>query len=309
MLRWRGFEAVPAGWGRCVVTIGVYDGVHRGHQVTLGRLIERARAADLPSVVVTFEPHPLTVLRPGTEVPVLTPLAIKAQLLEDFGVDALCIVPFTRSFSRLEPDEFAHHMLVANLHASAVVIGANFRFGHRAVGDVALLAELGQQYGFAVESIELAGGNTTWSSTYIRSCIEAGDVAAAAEALTRPHRVEGIVVRGDRRGRELGFPTANLEPLPMSAVPGDGVYAGWLHLSEERIPAAISIGTNPTFEGRARRVEAYAIDREDLDLYGAHAGFSFVERLRDTLKFDSVDALVAQMADDVKHSREVLNPR
>ena len=307
MLRWRGFEAVPAGWGRCVVTIGVYDGVHRGHQVTLGRLIERARAADLPSVVVTFEPHPLTVLRPGTEVPVLTPLATKAELLEGLGIDALCIVPFTHAFSQLEPDEFAHHMLVANLHASAVVIGANFRFGHRAVGDVNLLAELGQQYGFAVESMELAGGDATWSSTYIRSCIEAGDVAAAAEALSRPHRIEGVVVRGDRRGRELGFPTANLEPLPMSAIPGDGVYAGWLHLGTESLAAAISVGTNPTFEGRARRVEAYVMDRDDLDLYGARAAISFVERVRDMVKFDSVDALVAAMTDDVKRSREILS--
>jgi riboflavin kinase/FMN adenylyltransferase len=307
MLRWRGFESVPAGWGRCVVTIGVYDGVHRGHQVTLGHVIDRAHSADLPSVVVTFEPHPLTVLRPGTQVPVLTPIAMKAELLEGLGIDALCIVPFTHAFSRLEPDEFAHHMLVANLHAAAVVVGANFRFGHRAVGDVALLSDLGRQYGFAVESIDLAGAaDTTWSSTYIRSCIEAGDVAAAAAALSRPHRVEGVVVRGDRRGRELGFPTANLEPLPMSAVPGDGVYAGWMHLGSEQVPAAISIGTNPTFEGRSRRVEAYAIDREDLDLYGAHAGFSFVDRVRDMVKFDSVDALVAQMTDDVKTCREIL---
>jgi riboflavin kinase/FMN adenylyltransferase len=307
MLRWRGFESVPAGWGRCVVTIGVYDGVHRGHQVTLRKVMDRARAADLPSVVVTFEPHPLVVLRPGMQVPVLTQLAFKAELLEELGIDALCIVPFTREFSRLEPDEFAHHMLVANLHAAAVVVGSNFRFGHRAAGDVDLLAQLGQQYGFAVESISLAGAaDTTWSSTYIRSCIEAGDVASAAEALSRPHRVEGVVVRGDRRGRELGYPTANLEPLPGSAIPGDGVYAGWMHIGGDRVPAAISVGTNPTFEGRARRVEAYALDREDLDLYGAHAGFGFVDRLRDTVKFDSVDGLVAQMADDVKRCREIL---
>jgi riboflavin kinase/FMN adenylyltransferase len=198
-------------------------------------------------------------------------------------------------------------MLVANLHAAAVVVGSNFRFGHRAAGDVDLLAQLGQQYGFAVESISLAGAaDTTWSSTYIRSCIEAGDVASAAEALSRPHRVEGVVVRGDRRGRELGYPTANLEPLPGSAIPGDGVYAGWMHIGGDRVPAAISVGTNPTFEGRARRVEAYALDREDLDLYGAHAGFGFVDRLRDTVKFDSVDGLVAQMADDVKRCREIL---
>jgi riboflavin kinase/FMN adenylyltransferase len=158
-----------------------------------------------------------------------------------------------------------------------------------------------------VETIDLAGkAETTWSSTYIRSCIKAGDVAAAADALSRPHRVEGIVVVGDRRGRQLGYPTANLEPYPHSAIPGDGVYAGWYEREDERWPAAISIGTNPTFEGREQRIEAYVLDRDDLDVYGEHAGFSFVERLRDTIKFDSVDALLAQMTDDVKQSRVLL---
>jgi riboflavin kinase/FMN adenylyltransferase len=307
VLRWRGFEAVPAGWGRSVVTIGVYDGVHRGHQVTLRNVMDEAANADLPSVVVTFEPHPLSVLRPPTYPPVLTHLGFKARLLEELGIDGLCVVPFTREFSRLEPDEFVHHMLVENLHAAKVVVGANFRFGHKAVGDVDLLAEFGKQYGFAVDIVDLAGEtNTTWSSTYIRSCIQAGDVRAANDALSRPHRVEGIVVVGDRRGRELGFPTANLEPYPHSATPGDGVYAGWYHRADEQLPAAISIGTNPTFEGREQRVEAYVLDRDDLQVYGEFAGFSFVERLRDTLKFESVDALVAQMTDDVKRSREIL---
>jgi riboflavin kinase/FMN adenylyltransferase len=261
----------------------------------------------MPSVVVTFDPHPLAVIKPGSYPPVLTHLTYKAHLLEELGLDALCVVPFTRSFSRLEPDEFVRHMLVENLHAGAVVVGSNFRFGHRAAGDIELLQRLGERNGFGVEPIELAGStDTTWSSTYIRSCVEAGDVAAAAAALSRPHLVEGVVVRGDRRGRELGFPTANLEPLLHTAVPGDGVYAGWLHWGDDRLPAAISIGTNPTFEGTERRVEAYAIDRDDLDLYGMHAGFSFVERLRDTVKFDSADALVAQVHDDVKQARGLL---
>ena len=307
MRRWRGFDAVPPGWGRCVATIGVYDGVHRGHQVTLGRVMERAEAAGMPSVVVTFDPHPLAVLRPGSYPPVLTHLTYKAHLLEELGLDALCVVPFTRAFSRLEPDEFVHHMLVENLHAGAVVVGSNFRFGHGGVGDCDLLVELGRRYGFAVEAIDLAGeAETTWSSSYIRSCVEAGDVSAAAEALSRPHRIEGVVVRGDRRGRGLGFPTANLEPLSHTAVPGDGVYAGWLYWGDDALPAAISIGTNPTFEGRERRIEAFALDRDDLDLYGMHAGFGFAARLRDTLRFDSVDALVAQMRDDVKQARELL---
>ena len=245
MQRWRGFEAVPPGWGRCVVTIGVYDGVHRGHQVTLGQVVDRAQTLSMPSVVVTFDPHPLAVLR-GLHPPILTHLTYKAALLEEMALDALCVVPFTKAFSRLEPDEFAHHMLVENLHADAVVVGSNFRFGHHAAGDVDLLVRLGRRYGFTVHPVELAGGrNTTWSSTYIRSCVEAGAVTEAADALSRPHRIEGIVVRGDMRGRELGFPTANLEPLPHTAVPGDGVYAGWLHWGPDSLPAAISIGPTP----------------------------------------------------------------
>jgi riboflavin kinase / FMN adenylyltransferase len=307
MQRWRGFDAVPAGWGRCVVTIGVYDGVHRGHQVTLGQVVDRARDASQPAVVVTFDPHPLAVLR-GVPPPMLTYLTFKASLLEALDIDALCVVPFTKSFSRLEPDEFVHHMLVENLHADAVVVGANFRFGYRAQGDVDLLVQLGREYGFSVHPIELAGdADTTWSSTYIRSCVEAGAVEEAAEALSRPHRIDGVVVRGDRRGRELGFPTANLEPLPFTAVPGDGVYAGWLYWGDESLPAAISIGTNPTFEGRERRIEAFVLDRDDLDLYGMHAGFGFVGRLRDTIRFDSVDALLTQMTDDVKQARALLS--
>ena len=306
MQRWRGFESLPPGWGRSVVTIGVFDGVHRGHQQTLQHVMQRAREADMPSVVVTFEPHPLSVIRPPTYPPVLTHLGYKAQLLENLGIDGLCVVPFTRSFSRLEPDEFAHHMLVENLHAGAVVVGRNFRFGHGAVGDCDLLAEFGRQYGFAVEPIDLAGdADTTWSSTYIRSCIKAGDVRAAGEALSRPHRVEGFVVRGERRGRELGYPTANLEPLPHSAVPGDGVYAGWFHQREDELPAAISIGTNPTFEGRERRVEAYVLDAE-LDLYGEHVALDFAERLRETVKFDGVESLKVQMAEDCRRAREIL---
>jgi riboflavin kinase/FMN adenylyltransferase len=204
-----------------------------------------------------------------------------------------------------------HTALVETLHASAVVVGENFRFGHRAAGDVGTLRELGRRFGFAVEAVALLGDEeTTVSSTYVRACVDAGDVEAAGEALGRPHRVEGIVVRGDARGRDLGYPTANLETTPYAAVPADGIYAGWLvrgpnKEGSERLPAAISIGTNPTFAGRERRVEAHVLDA-DLDLYGEHVGLDFVARVRDTVRFDSVDALVAQMADDVKRVRELL---
>ncbi len=306
MQRWRGLDAVPPGWGRCVVTIGVFDGVHRGHQAIIGRAVARARDSAQPCVVVTFDPHPSEVVRPGSHPAVLTTARHKAELLDAVGVDVVCVLPFTVEFSRLSPAEFVHAVLVETLHASAVVVGENFRFGHRAAGDVGTLRELGRRFGFAVEAVALLGDDeTTVSSTYVRACVDAGDVDAAAEALGRPHRVEGVVVRGDGRGRELGYPTANLETTPHAAVPADGIYAGWLVRGGQRLPAAISVGTHPTFEGRERRVEAYVLDA-DLDLYGEHVALDVAARVRDTVRFDSVEALVAQMADDVKQVRELL---
>jgi riboflavin kinase/FMN adenylyltransferase len=299
-------ENTPSGWGRSVVTIGVFDGVHRGHQQIIGHAVDRAREAGLNSVVVTFDPHPAEVVRPGSHPAVLTTPRRKAELVEALGADALCVLPFTKAFSRLGAEEFVHDVLVEHLHAATVVVGKNFRFGHKAAGDTALLARLGRRFGFTVEdSPLLADGDTTFSSTYVRACVDAGDVASAARALGREHRVEGVVVRGDRRGRELGFPTANLETHPHAAVPADGVYAGWFIRGKERLPAAISIGTNPTFSGRERRVEAYVLDF-DGDLYGEHAGLDFVARLRPTLAFDSVDALVEQMRADVTDARRAL---
>jgi riboflavin kinase/FMN adenylyltransferase len=292
------------------VTIGVFDGVHRGHQQTIGRTVERARAAGVPSVVLTFDPHPIEVLRPGSHPPMLTGPRLKAELLEALGVDVMCVLPFTQAFSRLTADEFVHEVLVERLHTSAVVVGENFHYGHRGSGDVASLTAAGRRFGFTVEGTPLQGSEeTTWSSTYVRSCVDAGDVRGAAAALGRDHRIDGVIVRGDQRGREIGYPTANLEPLPWSAVPADGIYAGRLVRSSngERLPAAISIGTNPTFAGRERRVEAFVIDAEPgLDLYGEHVGLSFVERLRGTIRYDSVEPLVEQMDRDVERTRELL---
>jgi riboflavin kinase/FMN adenylyltransferase len=298
-------DGVPPGWGRCVATIGVFDGVHRGHQQIVGRATERARTAGVPSVVLTFDPHPSEVVRPGSHPAVLTGGAYKAALVEQLGADVLCVLPFTLEFSRLTPAEFAHVVLVEHLHASGVVVGENFRFGHKAAGDVAVLADLGHRFGFATEGVPLlTDGDTTISSTYVRACVDAGDVTAAARALGRPHRVEGVVVRGDRRGSELGYPTANLEPPRHAAVPADGVYAGHLFRRGQSLPAAISIGTNPTFDGRERRVEAYVLDFDD-DLYGEHLALDFTARLRDTVRFDGVDALLAQMAADVEETRRL----
>lgn len=307
MQRWRGYEAAPGGWGRSVVTIGVFDGVHKGHQATIGHAVARARELGIKSVVVTFDPHPAEVVRPGSHPAVLTEPARKAELIEALGVDVLCVVPFTPEFSRLPAEAFVHDILVEHLHAALVVVGANFRFGHRAAGDVALLERLGRTFGVAVQGAPLvADAGTVFSSTYIRSCVDAGDVTAAAAALGRPHRVEGVVVRGDQRGRELGYPTANLLCHRYAAVPADGVYAARLvRRGAEPLAAAVSIGSNPTFSGRERRVEAYALDFTG-DLYGERLALDFVTHLREQRTYDSIEPLVAQIAEDVERTRRAL---
>jgi len=311
--RWHGLDDVPADWGGCVATIGAFDGVHLGHQRVVERAGQVAQDRDLPLVVITFDPHPDEVIRPGSHPPDLTSPRRQAQLLSDLGADALLVLPFTLEFSRLSPDEFVRIVLAERLHAAAVVVGEDFRFGHRAAGDVPLLAQLGEKYDFTAEGVPLlVVDGVTISSTYIRERLAAGDVEGAAAALGRPHRVEGVVVRGHLRGRALGFPTANLETPPHTATPADGIYAGWLTSLDldgtptGRWPAAISVGTNPTFGEGERTVEAYALDRDDLDLYGAHAAIDFAARLRGNERFDTVDALVAQMREDVNQARSML---
>ncbi|HET6860613.1 MAG TPA: bifunctional riboflavin kinase/FAD synthetase [Streptomyces sp.] len=311
MQRWRGLEDIPQDWGRSVVTIGSYDGVHRGHQLIIGRAVDRARELGLPSVVVTFDPHPSEVVRPGSHPPLLAPHHRRAELMAELGVDALLILPFTPEFSKLSPAEFIVKVLVDKLHARAVIEGPNFRFGHRAAGNVAFLAELGPTYDYEVEVVDLyvrgeAGGGEPFSSTLTRRLVAEGDVTGAAEILGRPHRVEGVVVRGAQRGRELGYPTANVETLPHTAIPADGVYAGWLTADGERMPAAISVGTNPQFDATERTVEAYAIDRVDLDLYGLHVAVDFLAYVRGMEKFESIDALLVAIGADVKRASELI---
>jgi riboflavin kinase/FMN adenylyltransferase len=307
MERWRGYEALPGGWGRSVVTIGVFDGVHKGHQQTIGHTVKRASEMGVRSVVLTFDPHPSEVVRPGSHPAVLTGPARKAELIESLGVDVLCVVPFTLEFSRLSAEAFVHDVLVEHLHAAHVVVGENFRFGNRAAGDVELLRRLGRTFGFGVEDPPLVTSNgTVFSSTYIRACVDAGDVVAAQQALGRPHRLDGIVVRGDRRGRELGYPTANLLTSAHAAVPADGVYAAWLVRGRhEPAAAAVSIGTNPTFSGRERRVEAYVLDF-DGDLYGERVALDFVAHLREQRRYDGIEPLKQQIARDVEQTREAL---
>ncbi|MGW3078126.1 bifunctional riboflavin kinase/FAD synthetase [Kitasatospora sp. NPDC001132] len=310
MQRWRGLEEIPGDWGRSVVTIGSFDGVHRGHQLIIGRAVERARELGIPAVVVTFDPHPREVIRPGSHPPLLAPHPRRAELIAELGVDAVLVLPFTTEFSQESPEAFVRQVLVDALHARVVIEGPNFRFGHRAAGDVTLLGELGRADDFEVEVVDLqvcgtAGDGEPFSSSLTRQLVETGDMAGANEVLGRPHRVEGVVVRGAQRGRELGYPTANVETVPHSAIPADGVYAGWLTADGEKMPAAISVGTNPTFDGTARTVEAYAIDRVGLDLYGMHVAVDFLAYLRGMEKFDSIDALLDRMADDVKRAREL----
>jgi riboflavin kinase/FMN adenylyltransferase len=300
-----------------VATIGVFDGVHRGHQQIIRRARELAQERKVPLVLITFTPHPSEVVRPGTHPPLLSTNTRKAELAAASGVDVVIFVPFTLEFSHLTPAEFVHEALVADLHASAVVVGENFRFGHKAAGDVGTLTELGQRLGFDAEGVPLlSDGSLPISSTYIRSCVEAGDIDAATDALGRPHRLDGVVVRGDQRGRDLGFPTANLRAESYAAVPADGVYAGrvvrideWGNTRTDVEPraAAISVGTNPTFDGRHRSVEAYILDF-DGELYGQNLGVEFVHRLRGMIKFDSIGELVVQMADDVEQTRALLTP-
>jgi riboflavin kinase/FMN adenylyltransferase len=275
----------------------------------LARARERADERGLTVVAVTFDPHPMAVLRPEHAPTQLTTIERRAELLEESGVDHVLALPFDRDMASWSPEQFAQRVLVDAVHAAVVVVGANFRFGSRAAGDVAMLQVFGREHGFEAEGIPLDGGPMVWSSTYVRTCLAAGDVAGAAEALGHPYAVRGIVVEGDRRGRELGFPTANVPTDGMTAAPADGVYAGWLRRLDtgETYPAAISVGTNPTFDGvRQRRVESYVLDRTDLELYGVEVEVSFVDRLRGMVAFESVDTLVEQMHADVERARELL---
>lgn len=308
MQRWRGLDPIPGGWGRCVLTVGVFDGVHCGHQELIGRAVELAHKRRVPSVLMTFDPHPSEVVRPGSHPAQLTTLRRRAELVEKLGVDVFCVLPFTAELSRMPADEFVHEILVERLHVAAVVVGENFTFGHKAAGDVGLLRHLGDRFGFVAEGFGLVTTDSlTYSSTYIRACIDAGDVTGAAEALGRPHRLEGIVVRGDQRGRQLGYPTANLSIPRYAAVPADGVYVCQFVHRGRLLPAAVSVGSNPTFSGRERTVEAYVLD-QDADYYGENVGLDFVARLRDMERFDTVDELRAQIADDVATTRQVLAP-
>ncbi|MDQ1292517.1 MAG: riboflavin kinase / adenylyltransferase [Actinomycetota bacterium] len=323
MQRWFDLSDVPRDTGPSAVTLGNFDGVHRGHQEVLARLVELARGRGLPSVVVTFEPHPLAVLHPRSAPPALCSLEHRLELLQECGPDAVLVMEFTRELASWSPEHFVDKVLVELLGARAVVVGRDTRFGHRNSGDVAALRNLGGSHGFEVQEVLDLGGDDEahpegrrWSSTWVRELVTAGEVSRAAQVLGRCHRVSGTVVHGDHRGRTLGFPTANLGPDAVGLVPADGVYAGRLLRRDLRggpgvrgqgLPAAISVGTNPTFDGKGRRVEAHVVDRDDLDLYGEVVDLDLVRRLRPTVRFSGAQELVERMRRDVQECREILS--
>lgn len=321
MQRWRGQDEIPTDWGRCVLTVGVFDGVHRGHAELIARAVKSGRSRGVPVVLMTFDPHPMEVVFPGSHPAQLTTLTRRAELVEELGVDVFLVIPFTSDFMKLTAERYVHELLVERLHVVEVVVGENFTFGKKAGGNVEVLRKAGERFGFAVEAMSLVAEHhrtetVTFSSTYIRSCVDAGDVVAAAEALGRLHRVEGVVVRGDGRGRALGFPTANVSPPTHAAIPADGVYAAWFTVLSHgsapgtvvpgvRYQAAVSVGTNPTFSGRTRTVEAFVLDT-DADLYGQHVAVDFVARLRGQVKFDAITDLIDAIAADTVRARTVL---
>lgn len=308
MKLFRSLGEVPDGFGPSAVTIGKFDGVHTGHRAVIGRLCEVARDRGLVSTVITFDRNPLEVLAPDKCPLALVSVEQKLDLLAGTGVEATLLVAFDRALAELEPEDFVHRILVDRLHAQAVLVGSDFRFGHRGAGDVAMLRTLGEKYGFTVDLIDdvRPEHGRRVSSTWIRELLADGDVGHAAELLGHVPTLRGVVVHGAKRGRELGFPTANLSPESEGLIPADGVYAGWLTDGGERYPAAISVGNNPTFEGvPQKQVEAYVLDRE-LDLYDHHVEISFLKRIRGMVAYSGVEPLIAQIAADVAEARRIL---
>jgi riboflavin kinase/FMN adenylyltransferase len=285
-----------------VVVIGVFDGVHKGHQNILDCAKEIADGRKI--VALTFDPHPTTVFAPDRAPTLLTTLADRVVLLKIHGADQVAVMKFDEKFAALSPEDFVNQILIKQLDAGDVIIGENFTYGHKAAGNVVTLKLHSE---FKVHVLALHADDTEpVSSTRIRTAIVKGDVETARLLLSRPHRLDGVVVHGEARGREIGYPTANLGNLDGQTIPADGVYAGWLTVGINRWTAAISIGTNPTFAGtRARQVEAYALDQIGLELYDQDATIEFGWHLRETLKFDGLEPLLEQMKKDCDLARKL----
>jgi riboflavin kinase/FMN adenylyltransferase len=285
-----------------VIAIGIFDGVHAGHQ----QIIDIAKhQGDV--TVMTFDPHPASVIAPERTPTQLVNVKDRIQLLKKAGATAVEVVNFNKEFSQLSPDQFIEDILVGRFAAEHVVIGENFNFGYKAQGTPKYLSEVGPKYGFGVSIVKLQEDRgSTISSSRIRNLIIDGQIDRANELLTRNFYLKGLVIHGEKRGREIGYPTANIGLTSLATIPADGVYAGWLSVGANRWPAAISIGTNPTFPGvRGRQVEAYALDQVGLELYDQEGKIEFGYRLRDTLKFDGLAPLLEQMKKDCDKAREL----
>ncbi|MCB4208086.1 bifunctional riboflavin kinase/FAD synthetase [Arthrobacter sp. UM1] len=319
MQYFEGLESVPEGFGPSVVTLGNFDGVHRGHQRVLQTVLERAESTGAVSVAVTFDPHPATVHRPEDEHPEIMSLEDRLEALDAMGLDAVVVIAYSLEFAAQQPEDFIRRAFVEALDASCVVVGPDTRFGKGNSGDVSTLQRAGEENGFevvVVDEFEANDGEAgrRCSSTWIRSLLAVGNVERAAEIIGTPHKVRGEVVRGFQRGRELGFPTANLSPDSHGLVPAEGVYAGWLtDESGVRWPAAISVGKNPTFDGVTRTtVEAHVLGRpekepvESFNLYGQTVSVEFVHRLRGMVAFKGVEQLVEQISEDVERATDLL---
>lgn len=308
MKLYSGIAEVPADASPSAVTIGKFDGVHAGHRAVIRELQAAAREMDLISTVVTFDRHPMSLIAPETCPPALVGARQKLDLLAGTGVDAVLMVTFDRAFSELTPQEFVRSILVDALHTRLVLIGRDFRFGNRGAGTANTLGALGREHGFEVRVIDdvTPQGQRRVSSTWIRQLLADGEVANARTLLGHDPCVRSVVVQGAKRGRDLGFPTANLAQELEGLIPADGVYAGWLTTGGERYPAAISVGSNPTFTGvPPRQVEAHVLDQE-LDLYGRLVEICFVDRIRSMVKFTGIEPLVEQMRDDIEQVRRIL---
>ncbi|SFR87735.1 FMN adenylyltransferase /riboflavin kinase [Agromyces sp. CF514] len=308
MKTFKGIDGVPAGFGPSAVTIGKFDGVHQGHRALIERIRTIADERGLVTAAVTFDRNPLALLAPDKCPEALVSNRQKLELLATTGVDATLLLPFDRALASVPATEFVERVLVHALDAKVVLVGKDFRYGARGAGDVDLLIALGRTYGFEVEVVDdvRPEGERRVSSTWIREILAEGDVRHATALLGHTPTVSGIVVHGAKRGRELGFPTANLTPESEGLVPADGVYAGWLTDAGTRYPAAISVGDNPTFEGVApKQVEAYVLDR-DLDLYDHLVDVEFVERIRGMVAFTSIPDLIETMRGDVERAKQIL---
>jgi riboflavin kinase/FMN adenylyltransferase len=311
----RDLGGLPRPNGGTVVTIGAYDGVHLGHQAVIASVRARAVTDGMESAVVTFDRHPAAVVRPESAPRLLTDLEQKLELLAATGVDRCLVITFDEARSREPAEDFVRDVLVDGLGARVVIVGEDFHFGHQRRGNVDLLVKMGESLGFAVEGMALvdASGQTAGdapkaSSTAIRHALVEGDLDLANAMLGRPYEVRGVVARGDQRGRELGFPTANVSVPGDILLPADGIYAGWYERADGSVHAsAISLGRRPTFyeEAHASLLEAHLLDF-DGDLYGEAAKVRFVARLRGEERFDDVDALVAQIERDCDQARAIL---